>query len=186
MEIQIVWLGSREQEQRPSPEILHLCNLQYWQLSNTSGRIASHPMARPFSSTNPWYSLHRWQLSSVLVSLFLSKAILHFLWLGLLINSTKLCIFSSFPGSISPPGYSTATSAAVSLLFLLLLFALCADFNTFRNFRVGHEIGRGTGSGSGSGWGSARYQRPETRDQATNRIRVEFWQPPRLRFLLEF
>jgi len=23
MEIQIVWLGSREQEQRPSPEILH-------------------------------------------------------------------------------------------------------------------------------------------------------------------
>jgi len=95
---------------------------------------------------------------------FLSKAILHFLWLGLLINSAKLCIFSSFSRQHFP-------ARLFHSHHLVFSAALCADFNTFRNFRVGHEIGRGQRArGIGTGTGTVKQAQP------TNCIRVEFWQ----------
>lgn len=61
-EIQIVRSGrdlDQEEMARQSPKqkILHLCNLQYWQLSSTSSSCLHFP-------------LHRWQLSSVLPAFF--------------------------------------------------------------------------------------------------------------------
>jgi len=142
----------------PRPKILHLCNLQYWQLSNTSGRIASPGSSIPRIPDSPLAAVVGFVLA------FLSKAILHFLWLGLLINSAKLCIFSSFSRQHFP-------ARLFHSHHLVFSAALCADFNTFRNFRVGHEIGRGQRArGIGTGTGTVKQAQP------TNCIRVEFWQ----------